>query len=49
MTQQSHSWTHIQKTTIIQKDTRIPMSTAILFTIAQTWKPPKYPLTKKNG
>ena len=28
--------------TVIQKDTFIPMSTAALFTIAKTWKPPKY-------
>ena len=47
MTQQSHSWTYIQKKTIIQKDTFTPMSTATLFTIAQTWKQTKYPLTEK--
>ena len=27
--------------TIIQKDTYIPMFTAVLFTIAKTWKQPK--------
>ena len=31
--------------TIIQKDTRTPMSTAAQFTIAETWKQPKRPLT----
>ena len=31
--------------TMIQKDTRTPMFTAALFTIARTWKQPKYPLT----
>ena len=31
--------------TIIQKDTWTPMFTAALFTIAQTWKQPKCPLT----
>ena len=30
--------------TIIQKDTCTPMFIAVLFTIAQTWKPPKCPL-----
>ena len=28
--------------TIIQKDTYIPMFTAVLFTIAKTWKPAKH-------
>ena len=31
--------------TFIQKDTRTPMFTAALFTIANTWKQPKCPLT----
>ena len=31
--------------TIIQKDTCIPMFRAALFTIAKTWKQPKYPST----
>ena len=31
--------------TIIQKDTRTPVFIATLFTIARTWKQPKYPLT----
>ena len=35
---------HPEKT-IIQKDTRIPMFTAALFTIPRTWKQPKCPLT----
>ena len=33
--------------TIIQKDTCIPMFIAPPFTIAKTWKQPKYPLTDK--
>ena len=33
--------------TIIQKDTCTPMFTATLFTIAETWKPPKGPRTDK--
>ena len=33
--------------TIIQKDTRTPMFTAALFTIARTWKQPKCPSTDK--
>ena len=33
------------KKTIIQKDTRTPMSVAELFTIAKTWKQPKCPST----
>ena len=33
--------------TIIQKDTHTPMFIAALFTIAKTWKPPKYPLTEE--
>ena len=31
--------------TIIQKDTCTPVFIAALFTIAKTWKQPKYPLT----
>ena len=31
--------------TLIQKDTCIPIFTAVLFTIAETWKQPKCPLT----
>ena len=31
--------------TFIQKDTCTPVLTAALFTIAETWKQPKYPLT----
>ena len=39
--------------TIIQKDSCTPMFTATLFTIARTWKEPKYPVeyfstTKRN-
>ena len=39
--------------TIIQKDTCTPLFTAALFTIARSWKQPKYPSTdewiKKTG
>ena len=38
--------TYLEKT-IIQKDTCSQMFTAALFTIAKTWKQPKYPLTKE--
>ena len=31
--------------TVIQKDTSTLMLTAVLFTIARTWKPPKCPST----
>ena len=31
--------------TIIQKDTRTPIVSAMLFTIARSWKQPKCPLT----
>ena len=31
--------------TIIEKDTCTPMFIAVLFTVAKTWKPPRYPLT----
>ena len=33
--------------TIIQKNTHTPMFIAALFTIARTWKQPKYPSTEK--
>ena len=33
--------------TIIQKDTRTPRFTAALFTIARTWKQPKFPSVEK--
>ena len=33
--------------TIIRKDTRTPMFTAALFTIAKTWKQPKCPSTEE--
>ena len=38
--------TYLDKT-IIQKDIRTPMFIATLFTIAKTWKQPKYPLTEE--
>ena len=41
MTQQSHPWTYIE-TTLIQKDTYIPMFIA-LFTIAKPWNQTKCP------
>ena len=34
--------------TIIQNDTCTPMFTAALFSIAKTWKQPKYPSTDKQ-
>ena len=33
--------------TLTQRDTCTPMFIAALFTIAKTWKQPKYPLTEK--
>ena len=33
--------------TMILKDAWIPMFTAALFTIAKTWKQPKYPSTEE--
>ena len=33
--------------TVIEKDTCTPMLTAVLFTIAKTWKQPKHPMTDK--
>ena len=38
---------HIPDKTIIQKDTCTPMFTAVLFTIAKTWKQPKCPSMDK--
>ena len=35
------------KETVIQKDTWTPMFTGALFTIANTWKQPKCPLTEQ--
>ena len=34
-----------QRKTLIQKDTRTPVFTATIFTIAKMWKQPKYPST----
>ena len=45
MTQQPYYWAYTLKKTIIQKDTCTPKFTAALFTIARTWKQPRYPLT----
>ena len=44
MTQQSHSGIYPDKT-FLEKDTCTLMLNATLFTIAKTWKQPKYPLT----
>ena len=33
--------------TVIQKNKCVPVFIAALFTIARTWKEPKYPLTEK--
>ena len=41
---QFHSWTYLDKN-IFQKDICTPMLRASLFTIAKTWKQPKYLLT----
>ena len=43
-TQHSHSRAYIQ-TAVIQKDSRTPVLIAALFTTAQMWEQPKYPLT----
>ena len=43
MTLKSHSWTYIQRKSMIQKDAYIPMFIAALFTIAKTWKQAKHP------
>ena len=45
MTQQSHSWAHIQTKLSLKKTHATRMLTAALFTIAKTWKQPKCPLT----
>ena len=47
MSQQSYSWAYIQRKTTIQKDTCNSMFTAALFTIARTWKQPKYLSTEE--
>ena len=44
---QSHSWAYFQKKNMVQNDTRTPMSIAVPFTIAKTWKQPKYPSTEE--
>ena len=43
MTQQSHYWAC--RKTIIERDTCTPKFVAALFTVARTWKQPKYSLT----
>ena len=48
MTQQLHSLAYTQgKVVLVQKDTCTSMFTAVLFTIAKTWKQPTYPLTEE--
>ena len=44
---QSHSWAYFQKKNMVQNDTCTPMSIAVPFTIAKTWKQPKYPSTEE--
>ena len=48
MTLKSHSWTYIQRKSMIQKDAYIPMFIAALFTIAKTWKQPKCSLSEEQ-
>ena len=36
------------KKNMVQKDTRMPLFTEVLYTIAKTWKWPKYPLTEEQ-
>ena len=48
MIQQFHSWAYIQKTSVIRKDTSIPMYIAALFRIAKTWKQSKCLGTDKD-
>ena len=46
MIQQSYSWAHIQKKTVILKDTCTAMFTTAQFTTAKTWKQRKYRSTE---
>ena len=46
MTQQSDSQAYPEETKI-EKDTCIPLFVAVLFTIARTWKQPRYPSTNE--
>ena len=39
---------YFKEKTIIQKHTCTPMFTAVLFTIAKTWKQPKCPSTEER-
>ena len=43
MTQQSHYWAYTSRKSEF-KDTRAPVFIAALFTIARTWKQPRYTL-----
>jgi hypothetical protein len=46
MIQQSHYWEYTQRnTTQITPEACIPMSNAVLFTIAKLWKQPRCPTT----
>ena len=48
MTQQSHCWPYIWTKLSLKKNTCTPMFSAVLFTIAKTWKQPKCPLTDES-
>ena len=43
VTQQSHCWACTLRKPRIERDTCTPVFTAALFTIARTWKQPRYP------
>ena len=45
MTQQSHSWGIHPEEIKTEKDTCVPLFIAALFTIARTWKQPRYSST----
>ena len=44
MTEQSNYGAYILRKPLTKKDTCTPVFTAALFTIARTWKQPRYPL-----
>ena len=45
MTQQSHSLAYTLRKPKLKKNTCIPLFIAALFTIARTWKQPRFPST----
>ena len=45
MIQQSHSWAYIQTKLSLKNTHAPPKFITPLFTIAKTWKKPKYPMT----